>query len=156
MLGGVVWGGARSRDQTSDGSGVDDMADALLLHDWQERPNAVDDAVQVDADNSFPQRHRLDPSVSHATDTSVIAEHVDAAETLDRELCEVTHGSFRCCIADTCGNIRASLGKTCFHVTQLRRIDVGKQHLHSLGNETLGQRQPNATGSAGDDGYVPR
>ncbi len=122
----------------------------LLLHDRQERADAVDDAVQVDADHPLPQLDRIAPRVADAEDPGVVAQHVRGAETIDGELGELVDRGFRRGVADHGGDVGTGLAEAPFDVAQLRRVDVGEHDAHPLRNEALGEGQADAGGTSRD------
>ena len=61
------------------------------LHDRQEGADAVDDAVQVDADDPVPHAHRAGPRVAGAEHAGVVAQHVGRAVVVERLLGEGLH-----------------------------------------------------------------
>ena len=72
--------------QSGHGRGVDDMALALGEHGRQERPHAVHDAPEVDAQHPLPRRDRTEPRVGETPDARVVAQHVDRAEVFARRI----------------------------------------------------------------------
>ena len=139
-----------SAGQTRHRRGVDDVAEPLLLHDRQERPDAVDHAVQVDADHPLPQLHRVAPGVAEAEDPGVVAQHVGGAESLERELREFGDRRLGRGVADRRRDVGAGFGEPGLDVAQLRRVDVGEHDAHALGDESFGERQADPGGSSRD------
>ena len=154
MLGHGVGRRARHGGEAGHRRRVDDVARALLFHDGQERPDAVDDAVQVDADHPLPQLHRVAPRVTESEDPGVVAQHVSRPEPLEREIGQFGDGGFRRGVADRRGDMGTGLGQVGLDVTQLRRVDVGQHDAHAFGDEPFGERQPDPRGSSRDHSDV--
>ena len=130
--------------------GADDVAHALLLHHRQYRADAVDDAEHVDVEHPRPQIDRVGPGIADAGDAGVVEHHVDATELLDGVLDQRVDLGFGGGVADHRGDARTVLAQAGFDVAQLRRVDVGEHHAHSLGDHRLGDGEPDPAGAAGD------
>ncbi len=150
MFRGEVRREARRDTETGHRRGVDDVADALLLHDRQERTDAVHHSEQVDVDDSMPQFDRVGPRITEAADPRVVERHVDGTELFERVLGERVHLGLGRGVADHRGDRRTVLGQAGLDVAQLGGVDVGQHDAHPLGDQCLGNREADAAGSAGD------
>ena len=84
-------------------------------------------------------------------DAGVVAQDVRGAEPLDREFGERGDVGLRGGVADARRDVAAVLGQPRRHLGEPRLVDVGQHHVHALGDEPLGQRQPDTARRAGDD-----
>jgi hypothetical protein len=132
VLRGEVRGDARRRAEAGHRCGVDDVADALLLHDRQRGTDPVDDTEQIDVDHPAPEVHRIGPRITDATDPRVVEHDVHRPELLEGVLDERVHLGLGGGVADHRGDRCAVLGQASLDVAQLRRVDVGEEHAHAL------------------------
>ena len=134
--------------------GADDVADALLVHDRQRRPDAVDHAEHVDVEDALPQLDRVGPCVADPGDAGVVEHHVDAAELLDGVLDQHIDLGFSRRVAHHRRDARAVLAEPGLDVAQLRRVDVGEHDTHPLGDHRLGDGEADPARSTGDHGDI--
>src|SRR5690242_15812317 len=77
------------RNQSGDGSSVDDMSRrALLQHDRDEGANSVNNTPQIDAQHPVPIRESTIPKKTAAPDSCVVEEQIYNAEFFHGPLSE--------------------------------------------------------------------
>ncbi len=154
MLAGDVWRKAGRAVEAGVRSSAHDVAHPLLLHDGQCRSDAVDDAEHVDVEDSTPQLDRVGPGIADTGDAGVVEHHVDTTELLDGVFDQRVDLGFGGGVAHHGGDARTVLAEAGLDVAQLRRVDVGEHHAHSLGDHRLGDGEPDPAGASGDHRHV--
>jgi hypothetical protein len=122
---------------------------ALLDHARDERLDAVEDAVEVDAEHPAPLLERELPGQRYARDSGVVAEHVNRAELCKRALGERLDGVPA---RRVCGHADRVVADARGRLLEAGRVDVGHHEAHALGGEAVAERTADAACGAGDDG----
>ena len=128
------------------------MADVVGAHVGQERPQAVDDAEQVDPDDPLEvaQRQLCDREAA-AADSGVVAQQMDVAEHLERLGGERVHIGFEARVGRDGEHIDTRSRDLRCGLLQHGAFDVGEHESHAFRREAICQGAPDARGGPGDD-----
>lgn len=127
-------------------------------HAGDEGLDAVEDPPHVDGEGPFPVIGLVlpHPALGAGADARVVAEHVHGAEGLVGGVGQRDHGV---AVADVdhpgehLGPVRDEFAGG---LAQGALLDVGEDHLHSLGGKAAGHGEADAAGGSGDHGHLSR
>ena len=138
------------------GSGVDDVAVAVLEEVGEERSVPVDDAPQVHADDPPPVVEVHAPAAHAAGDSGVVAHEVHPTEALEGGVAQPVDGFGVGHVRGHRDDVDAAALHALGRLVEARDLDVRENDVHPFVCEAFGERAPHATRRAGDDSGLSR
>ena len=128
---------------------------AAVEHPRHERAHAVDDAVEVHAEDPPPVRERgVVDAAPVPADPGVVAEHVHRAERLEGARGERVHALRVRDVGLDGEHFRARVAQLGCGRLEGIALDIGEDDAHALLGEALRQSAPDPARRAGDDRHA--
>ncbi len=138
------------------GSGVDDVAVAVLEEVWEERLVPVDDAPQVHADDPSPVVEVHGPAAHGTGDSGVVAHEVHPTEALEGGVAQPVDGLGVGHVRGDSNDVDAAALHALGRLVEARDLYICEDDVHPYVGEAFGERTPHATRRARDDGGLSR
>ena len=127
------------------------MSRPLRLDERKEHADAVDRAPQVDVDDPAPLFFRQRFDAPGGDDAGVVAHDVDGAERVERRVRQRSNVVEPGDVRTHADRVVSGLHELCCGGGGGGGVDVGDDHVHALGRETVDDRPTDARRASGDD-----